>query len=363
MTPLTGDEDTKIFNSRARECHYRTVTRRAPLKIPTALPPCQRSLGTRPFPGKCESVREALTSVSRGSVGGGAASDSADWDIREIQLRESRPGRPDPAPRGRGGMGSGAERAGVPGQHPHDRLTSPSLRRDSSGRELRRRLGQRRTGRVVSRNLRPALCGVRDAPRRGVPGQLVYDGSSVQPERLRRRHRELRRRLGELRPGRRPEWNLRSAVLRERRQARRRVPGQLPYARSPEVPFRRRGPVRKLCRRLVQRRTGRVGSRSLRPALFGPRGPARRRVPGEFVHPRGPVLPFGRERSFGGLPRRLGELRPGRRPERNLRSAVLRERKQARRRVPRELVHHGESVLSARGRRWLRELRGRLAEP
>ena len=77
------------------------------------------------------------------------------------------------------------------------------VRRRRRLRQLRRRLGERRPGRLGLRRLRPALRQLRRAPRPGVPRQHLHDGLSALSVRGRRLLRQLRRRLGERRPGRR----------------------------------------------------------------------------------------------------------------------------------------------------------------
>ena len=175
------------------------------------------------------------------------------------------------------------------------------------------------------------------------------------------RERELRRRLGERRPGRE---QLRG-VFGQRFNASGVPQGSEFQVNSyttgrPVRPCGGLGRERELRRRLESSDQDGSAWRRLRPALRRLRAPPGERVPGQLLHHGLPVRPrggLGRERE---LRRRLDEPRPGRERRRRLRPALQRLRTPPGERVPGQLLHHGHPGQPRGGLGRERELRRRL---
>ena len=155
----------------------------------------------------------------------------------------------------------------VPSQHLYDDLSDLSVRRLGHHRQLRRRLDERFPGRLELRRLRPALRQLRRTPRPGVPGQHLYDGHSVRCVGRLRFRRQLRRRLDERRTD-----GSNYGVFGQRFASSGTPLGpefrvNTYTTHLSESPVRRLGHRRQLRRRLEQRLPGRLGLRRLRPAL------------------------------------------------------------------------------------------------
>ena len=116
--------------------------------------------------------------------------------------------------------------------------------RGRDGRRRRLRGGLARAGpgrRARLRHLRPALRRARARPLGGEFQVNTYTtGYQTRPGRGAATRRRLRRRLAELRPGRRRTWHLRAALRRAGAASRRRVPGQHLHDEHPAPPARRR---------------------------------------------------------------------------------------------------------------------------
>ena len=146
------------------------------------------------------------------------------------------------------GAGPDSRRGGVPGQHLHHRPPVRRARGDGAGRRLRRRLGELRPGRKRLRRLRPAVRRVGGAAGQRVPGQHLHDGPPGPSPPSRSGARGISSWSGQSVPGRFGLEHPRPALRRRGQRPRRRVPGQHLHDGQPVPAPRRPGlrwPVRR----------------------------------------------------------------------------------------------------------------------